>query len=113
MNESGGGLRPFTAELGMCEIDERGRTGSTWPVRASGISRSRVVVLSRRMCYHGSSVAVGIHLVDDEPFVLIGRVASCEYDQIGLYLIEIALEPKADRALAAELRLVFAGQSAA
>ncbi|MEL7484110.1 MAG: hypothetical protein AAFN41_07125 [Planctomycetota bacterium] len=96
MQAPGNGRR-FTAELELCEIDARVRSGTPWSARATAISHSRLWVRSRRMCYPGVKVVARIHHIDDEPFVLVGEVVRCEYDADGMYAIEIALEAAQNR----------------
>ncbi|MEM1329678.1 MAG: hypothetical protein AAGG07_03860 [Planctomycetota bacterium] len=85
--------RPFDAELDVAEIDERYRPGSTWAARAQEISRSHVIVASRRMCYEERLVVIAVHLIDAKPVPLFGVVRSCDYDGDGLYRVEIELLP--------------------
>ena len=81
----------FHADIDLAELDERERPGMTWQAKASELSRSNLVLISRRMCYVGRSLAVAIHLIDDRPVPLLGRVVSCEYNDDGLYRIDIDL----------------------
>ena len=86
------GGHAFLAEVDLTELDERGRTGPTWNARTRSLSRSSVVFVSRRMCYIGRDVLIGVHLIDAEPVPLFGRVTHCEYEGDGLYLIVLGLE---------------------
>lgn len=83
--------RPFSAELDASEIDERLRPGPVWTARARELSRSHIVLASRRMCYVGRLVVLAIHLIDAEPTPLFGRVVDCEYDGEGLYRLDMDL----------------------
>lgn len=83
--------RPFSAEIDASEIDERLRPGPVWTARARELSRSHLVLTSRRMCYVGRLVVMAIHLIDAEPTPLFGRVADCEYDGEGLYRLDVDL----------------------
>lgn len=83
--------RPFSAEIDASEIDERLRPGPVWTARARELSRSHIVVGSRRMCYVGRLVIMAIHLIDAEPTPLFGRVVECEYDGEGLYRLDLDL----------------------
>lgn len=85
--------REFSAELDMAELDDRERPGTTWIARAQQLSRSNVVILSRRMCYIGRTVVMAVHLIDAEPVPLFGKVHSCEYDAEGMYRLDVDLEP--------------------
>jgi hypothetical protein len=87
-----GGNR-FDAELDASELDDRMRPGSTWAARAREISRSSMVIASRRMCYHGRLLVLAVHLIDDSPVPLLGRVAACEYEADGLYRTDLELLP--------------------
>lgn len=75
----------FRAELDLAELDGRGRPGPTWGGRAVEISRSHLVVRSRRMCYEGREVLIAVHLIDDKPTALFGVVSKSDYDGDGLY----------------------------
>lgn len=83
--------RPFSAELDASELDERLRPGPAWTARARELSRSHIVLTSRRMCYVGRLVLLAIHLIDAEPTPLLARVVSCEYDGEGLYRLDLDL----------------------
>ncbi len=84
---------PFKAEIDMAELDERGRPGPMWAGRACELSRSQIIVVSRRMCYEGREALVAVHLVDDRPVTLFGKVLRSEYDGDGLYKTTLALAP--------------------
>jgi hypothetical protein len=87
---------PFDAELEMAEIDERGKAGIPWSARARTLSRSGMTVSSRRMCHTDRRVLIAVHRVDDEPAVLLARVADCRYETDGLHLLELELLPMTD-----------------
>lgn len=82
---------PFRAELDLSELDERGRTGPTWTGRGCMLSRGSLVFRSRRMCYPGRHIVLAVHLLDDRPVPLFGRVSSCEYDDEGMYRTRLEL----------------------
>ena len=82
---------PFKAEVDMAELDERGRPGPVWTGRASELSRGHIIVNSRRMCYEGREALIAVHLVDDRPVALFGRVSKSDYDGEGLYKTTLAL----------------------
>lgn len=107
------GGRAFSAELDICDLDERLRPGPKWTVRSRTISRGCIAVYSRRMCYHGSRVALGVHMVDAEPLVLVGVVSDCDYESDGRYRIDITFEDIADANLIPMLRQWFVESSAA
>ncbi len=86
-------LHPFNAELDASELDERWRPGATWTAKARGLGRSHLVLQSRRMTYVGRVIVAAVHLIDSEPVALMGRVSVCEYEQEGLYRIELELLP--------------------
>lgn len=86
----------FNAELDMAELDDRDRPGSTWAARARRLSRSKLVVASRRMCYPGRMIIVAVHLIDARPVPLFGQVVGCEYDGEGIYRVEIDMLPCPD-----------------
>lgn len=92
MNEPAGLGRRFSADVEMCDLDARLRSGPSWPARSVSISTSRLWVRTRRMCYTGARVAVAIHLVDARPVVLVGTIRRCEYDAESMYDVEIELE---------------------
>ena len=81
----------FQAEIDLAELDERERPGMTWQARSVELGRSHFVLVSRRMCYVGRQLAVAIHLIDDRPVPLLGRVVSCDYNDDGLYRIDLDL----------------------
>jgi hypothetical protein len=83
----------FSAELDLAEFDDRGRVKSVWTARASMLSRSNVVIRSRRMIYPEGVIGILIHLIDSKPVVLLGRVAICDYDADGLYVVDLDLIP--------------------
>lgn len=87
----------FDAELDLCEIDDRERPGSTWTARGRELSRSHLIVRSRRMCYAGRRLLVAVHLIDDLPVPLFGKVTTCDYDGEGLYKVELELMKVPDR----------------
>jgi len=83
----------FDAELDCSELDDRMRPGRTWTCRARELSRSTVVLISRRMCYTGRIVVMAVHLIDDAPVALMGRIVACEYEADGLYRVDLDLLP--------------------
>lgn len=87
----------FDADIDMCEVDDRDRPGPTWTAKAKQISRSGIVIRSRRMCYVGAVVLVAIHLIDAEPVILHGKVRQCDYDGDGLYRLDVDLLPMPDK----------------
>jgi len=84
----------FNAELDVGELDERLRPVTTWSARATSVNRSSLTFRSRRMCYVKTVLLVAVHLIDDKPAVLAGRVTACEYIGEGLYEVDIELMPK-------------------
>jgi hypothetical protein len=87
----------FDAELDLSELDDRNRPGPSWPGRGRELGRSHLVLRTRRMCYQDRRLLISVHLIDDEPVPLLGRVTHCEYDTDGLYRVEIELLPLPDR----------------
>lgn len=87
----------FDAELDMCELDDRDRPGPVWSARGRELSRSHLLVRTRRMCYAGKRILVAVHLIDDLPVPLYGRVLVCDYDGDGLYKVELELLRVPDR----------------
>jgi hypothetical protein len=87
----------FDAELDMCELDDRDRPGPVWTARGRELSRSHLLVRTRRMCYAGRRVLVAVHLIDDLPVPLFGKVINCDYDVDGLYKVELELLRVPDR----------------
>lgn len=83
----------FDAELDCAELDDRMRPGRTWACRARELSRSSIMLMSRRMCYVNRILIMAVHLIDDAPVALMGRIASCEYEADGMYRIDIDLLP--------------------
>ncbi len=85
--------RKFEAELDVAELDDRDRPGSTWSARARSICRSAMAFQSRRMCYVDRMIVTAVHLIDDKPVTLFGRVRACEYESEGQYRVEMDLVP--------------------
>lgn len=86
------GLR-FDAELDISELDDRDRPGAVWTARGRELGRGHMVFRSRRMCYEGRRLLAAVHLIDDKPVPLFGKVTGCEYDNDGLYRIQMELMP--------------------
>jgi hypothetical protein len=88
----------FKADVDVAELDERGRPGPKWAGKACEISRSHVVFRSRRLCYQDREVLVAVHLIDDRPVALFGRVSASEYDGDGLHKTSVTLAalPRSD-----------------
>lgn len=83
--------KTFSAEIDVCELDERGRAGQTWSARSSRLSRSSLELRSRRMCHEGRKLLVAVHLIDETPIVLFGTVTRCEYEGDGMHVIDMEL----------------------
>jgi hypothetical protein len=81
----------FTAELDLVELSDTGRQNAIWTARAIGLSKSNLVVRSRRMVYAHQALGALIHLVDSQPVVLFGRAISCDYAGDARYVIDIDL----------------------
>jgi hypothetical protein len=81
----------FDAELDVSELDDRDRPGPCWSARGRELSRAHMTFRSRRMCYVGKRVLAAVHLIDDRPVPLFGKVTACEYDNDGLYRVDIDL----------------------
>lgn len=79
----------FEAPLEVGEMDERGRPGAPWQARGREVSREYLVFQSRRMVRVGSMVIVAVHLVDDEPMPLFGKVMECEYETEGMHRVKV------------------------
>ncbi len=88
----------FKADVDIAELDERGRPGPKWAGKACEISRNHIVFRSRRLCYEEREVLVAVHLIDDRPVALFGRVSGCEYDGDGLHktTLTLAALPRSD-----------------
>jgi hypothetical protein len=83
--------RAFDAELDLAELDDRRKPTPAWMACAQSLSRSNLIVRSRRMCYIGREVLIAVHMVDEQPIPLYGRVHACEYETDGTHLIDIDL----------------------
>lgn len=81
----------FTAELDLVELTDTGRQNAIWSARAIGLSKSSLIVRSRRMVYAHQAIGALIHLVDSKPVVLFGRATSCDYAGEARYVIDIDL----------------------
>lgn len=79
----------FHAPLEVGEMDERGRPSVPWQARGREVSREYLVFQSRRMVRVGSMVIVAVHLVDDEPMPLFGKVMECEYETEGMHRVKV------------------------
>ncbi|HVU63174.1 MAG TPA: hypothetical protein VHC70_04310 [Phycisphaerales bacterium] len=90
---SGRAAFPFKAEIDLTELDGRGRPGPGWSGKSCEISRGHIVFRSRRLCYEDREIVVAVHLIDDRPAPLFGRVTRCEYDGDGLYRTTLNLAP--------------------
>lgn len=84
---------PFTAEIDVSEIDERGRPTVPWSCRTIELSRSHLVFLSRRVTFAGRRMMIAVHLVDEAPMPLFGSVVSCTYATDGMHRIDLDLQP--------------------
>jgi hypothetical protein len=82
----------FDAELDVAELDDRGRPGMPWTAQARELSRSGLAIRTRRMCYIGRILLIAVHLIDDSPVPLCGRVVHCAYDGDGMYRVELDLQ---------------------
>jgi hypothetical protein len=87
----------FDAELDLAELDDRERPGPTWGGKGRELGRSHLILRTRRMCYLNRRVLVAVHLIDDKPVPLFGRVSACEYDGDGLYKVDLELMRVPDR----------------
>ena len=88
---SGRAAFTFKADVDIAELDERGRPGLKWAGKACEISRSHIVFRSRRLCYQDRELLVAVHLIDDRPVPLFGRVSASEYDGDGLHKTTVIL----------------------
>jgi len=93
VSETGVQGHPFDAELDVSELDERLKPGPPFPGRAAILSRSKLVLLTRRMTYKGRLLLIAIHLIDDVPTPLLGVVDSCDYHGEGQHRIVLSLKP--------------------
>lgn len=83
----------FDATVDLSELDDRQRPGPSWCARGDQLSRAHLVVLSKRMVHPERRILIAIHLVDDRPAILFGRVESCSYQADGLHRIRIEFQP--------------------
>lgn len=81
----------FKASLDLAELDSRRRPGQRWMGRGMELSRSLLIFKSRRLCYEGREIVVGVHLVDDRPVPLFGTVTKSDYEGEGLYKTTLRL----------------------
>ncbi|MBN8599119.1 MAG: hypothetical protein J0L78_15710 [Planctomycetes bacterium] len=81
----------FVADVEVSEIDERMRPGPAWVARSLELSKSHLVMESRRMCYPGRVLALAVHLIDDRPVPLLARVINCQYSDDGRYRVDLDL----------------------
>jgi hypothetical protein len=83
----------FQAEIEAAELDDRARPGPVFEAITRELSRSHLVVTTRRMCYIGRVLVMAIHRIDDRPVPLMGRVVTCDYEIDGLYRVDLDLMP--------------------
>ncbi len=86
----------FAAELDVTELNERGRPGTPWTAKGRELSRGSLVFMSRRMSHVGRLLLIAVHLIDDRPVPLYGRVVECEYEADGLHRVTIEFQPLPD-----------------
>lgn len=84
---------PFKAVADLSELDERARPAAKWTGRTLRLSRSHLVMQSRRMCHPGRLIVAAVHMVDAVPHVLAGTVSRCEYAGEGQYALLLELTP--------------------
>lgn len=87
------GMRPFAADIDIAELDEQLRPTTSWPGKSKELSRSTLIVASRRMIHIGRIMIVAVHLIDSEPVPLMGRVCECSYESYGMHRIVLDLVP--------------------
>jgi hypothetical protein len=87
---------PFATDLDLAELDDRGRISPAWSVRAKELSKSNLVLHSRRMTFPGRFLIAAVHRIDDHPVPLFGKVVSCVYDTDGMYRVDMDLLPVPD-----------------
>lgn len=90
------GGHPFQADLDATEIDDRLRPGLVWTAKGRELSRSQLVFMSRRMVHVGRMVLIAVHLIDDEPVPLFGKVTECEYEAEGMHRVVLDFLPIPD-----------------
>lgn len=79
----------FRVVVQVVELNANMQPDTQFRARTVEIGSARLVFLSRRMLYEGTSTLVIVPLLDDVPTVLGGKVESCQYDSAGEYRIEI------------------------
>lgn len=82
---------PFAAVITMAELDSTERIGIPWQVKGVRLSRSHVVLQSRRMCHLGRKVVLAVHMIDSVPTALMGKVVGCEYTTQGKHAVAVEL----------------------
>lgn len=97
---------PFDAPIVLIELCDRGEPQSTWQGRAVRLSRSHLVLCSRKLSYEGRVILAAVHMIDASPTCLAGKVMVCDYlggtkFAIALALIETPQSPSIDAWLAA------------
>lgn len=90
------GGHPFAADLDATELDDRLRPGLLWSAKGRELSRSQLVFVSRRMIHVGRMVLVAVHLIDDQPVPLFGKVTECDYESDGLHRVVLDFLPIPD-----------------
>jgi hypothetical protein len=93
------GMRPFAAEIDIAELDDQLRAVATWPGKSKELSRSTLIIGSRRMIHTGKIMLVAVHLIDSEPVPLMGRVSECAYEGYSMHRIVLDLVPLPESAV--------------
>jgi len=75
-------------------LNENGEPTTPWTARAVRLSRSHLVVRSKKLCYVERYVLIAIHLLDADPTCLAAVVKQCDYIggmhyALGLALVEL------------------------
>lgn len=81
----------FVADADASELDDRMRPTLKWAVQTCELGRNHIVFYSRRMVHAGRRVILAVHLVDDRPVILAGKVVSCDYEGGGSHRIDVDL----------------------
>ncbi len=102
----------FDAGVTASELMEVNEPGPKWPARSVRISRSHIVISSKRMCHIERKLLLAVHKIDAHPLILEGSVESCSYVAGGLCCVVVRLKGIAESEVAETWSSSFAPKGA-
>jgi hypothetical protein len=82
----------FDASVTLSEWLDSGEPSACWPGRSVRISRSHLILVTKRMCYSNRTLLIAVHKIDSTPLVLAGLVELCDYVGNGLNAVALSLQ---------------------